>query len=300
MLHNTGAKPIVVQDLRLCFPEDGASIAPLSWTSTRSHLRPETNDALKLPAGFAVPGRGAEQLFIEFGTEFPHFTPEARDYRVSIEAKLGHRKGWRSIITFNLHVARITDPSRYIAYKNSLEDVTDEQLAASKSAFEELAAAASRRAVVKGEAESNGPDADAGVASGSPDELRVLVHRGYFLSNASQPATGVSHFANESEDGAAEEHFFIRVTNFFPWEVELEYIWFATNPEVHLVRPERPLPARLRSNETFEAWIPVSEVPQETDLEGRVRVRLSDSSVFKSRLNHDVPPEGFTARPGNS
>lgn len=62
----------------------------------------------------------------------------------------------------------------------------------------------------------------------------------------------------------------------------------------------RPLPARLRLDETFETWIPVADVPTEDDLERMVRVQLSNGKVVKSRLNKGVPPTGYIAGPGSS
>ncbi|MER7677043.1 hypothetical protein [Streptomyces sp. NPDC096934] len=119
VLHNTGAKPFIVRDLRLSFHDGALQLAPLPWTSSRSHL--ESRDAI-LPAVFAVPGRTAEQVFIEFGTSSPrYFVPEARQYRVSIDALLGHRNDWQSLVTFTWHADRLVHPSNYIAYRNIAE-----------------------------------------------------------------------------------------------------------------------------------------------------------------------------------
>ncbi|GAA2579215.1 hypothetical protein [Streptomyces lienomycini] len=139
VLHNTGAKPIVVLDLRLSFPDEPSSVLPLPWTTTRDRLRPESDDGLRLPACFAVAGRGADQLFVEFGAPFPSFVPEARDYKVRIEAKLGHRLlrhrllrrakgGWQHLVTFPLRAAHITEPGRYLAYSNSPHDLTKDDV----------------------------------------------------------------------------------------------------------------------------------------------------------------------------
>jgi hypothetical protein len=110
--------------------------------------------------------------------------------------------------------------------------------------------------------------------------VRVLVHRAMFLP-------------------ASDEHFFIKVTN---REVEITHIWFATEPQVHIINSARPLPARLRLDETFETWIPAAEVPDvpdAPDVERLGRVQLSNGKVIKSRLNKKVPPVGNIAGPGN-
>jgi hypothetical protein len=131
----------VVQDLRLSFPDESPAVDPLLWSTSRSSLLSGSHDELRLPAGFAVAGRAADQLFIEFGTDKPkYFIPEARDYTVRIDARLGHVEGWRPLLTFTLHVARITRPSNYIAYRNSLEGMTEEDHAKAVTALRAVAA----------------------------------------------------------------------------------------------------------------------------------------------------------------
>jgi hypothetical protein len=97
------------------------------------------------------------------------------------------------------------------------------------------------------------------------------------------------------------QQFFIKVTNLSPQrEVEITRLWFETNPPTQILNPVRPLPARLRLDETFETWIPVADVPTVDDLERMVRVQLSNGKVVKSRLNKGVPPTGYIAGPGSS
>jgi hypothetical protein len=66
VLHNTGAKPVVVQDMRLSFPQQ-SGVIPIPWRTSRSQLKPDADDGDQLPAVFSVPGRQAQQHFIEFG-----------------------------------------------------------------------------------------------------------------------------------------------------------------------------------------------------------------------------------------
>jgi hypothetical protein len=112
--------------------------------------------------------------------------------------------------------------------------------------------------------------------------VRVLVHRAYF------------------QVPGAPEMFFIKVTNVSKQrEVEITHIWFATEPRVDIIDRDRPLPARLRLDETFETWIEVAKVPGVPDVEGLVRVKLSASDKpVKSRLNTTVPPYGMVAGGG--
>jgi hypothetical protein len=93
VLYNSGAKPIIIQNLRLRFPEEPRWNRPLPWTTTRSQLKPASDDNHAFPAVFSLSGRTAQQMFVEFGGVFPEVTPLARDYRVQIEVNLGHRQG---------------------------------------------------------------------------------------------------------------------------------------------------------------------------------------------------------------
>jgi hypothetical protein len=134
VLYNTGARPIVVQNLRLFFPEETAAIADMPWRITRTKLRPDPDDYKDLPAAFAVPGRTAQQVFIEFGGPFPGVVPRGRDYLVRIEAKLGHKAEWTPLLTFTLHAQHITSPTQYIAYSNSEIPLTSDEVAQANAA----------------------------------------------------------------------------------------------------------------------------------------------------------------------
>jgi hypothetical protein len=137
VFYNSGATPIVVQDMRLSFPEESRWKAPLPWTTTRSQLSP-SSDGWTFPAVFSIAGRAAQQMFIEFGGPFPIVTPLARDYRIRIEVKVVHRKRWIQLVTFTLRAAHVTEPERYIAYSNSAHDLTEETVRESKAALERL------------------------------------------------------------------------------------------------------------------------------------------------------------------
>lgn len=91
--------------------------------------------------------------------------------------------------------------------------------------------------------------------------------------------------------------FFIKVTNLFSSrEIEVTHIWFATEPRVDVLNQERPLPARLRLDETFETWIPVSAVPAVRHVGSKVRVRLSNDKVIKSKLDKRIPAPRLCGR----
>ncbi|MFF3274847.1 hypothetical protein ACFYWU_28560 [Streptomyces chrestomyceticus] len=138
ILFNTGPKPIVVQNFRLVIQEGFADPLFLDWKTTRDRLRPERGDDPRLPSVFVVDGRSAIQLFIEFGTSFPNFIPERREYSVAIEYKLGHRKGWGKLLTFSLRLDNLRDPEKYLPYSNEPGGVSEEDRRRAQSALESL------------------------------------------------------------------------------------------------------------------------------------------------------------------
>ncbi|MEO3752541.1 hypothetical protein [Streptomyces sp. B6B3] len=139
VLHNTGAKPIIVQDFRLSFTDTPDSIFDLPWVSTRKGLRPEKGEELTLPAGFALGGRAAEQVFIEFRTPFPEFHWTARDYNVTLRVKMGHRKDWRVLANFPLRFGHILYPDQYMPYSNSPRKLTEDETSKANEALARLA-----------------------------------------------------------------------------------------------------------------------------------------------------------------
>jgi hypothetical protein len=88
VLYNNGAKPIVVQNLRMRFPKE-TGVSVFGWRTMRSEVEPHAGEETYLPAGFSVPGRTAEQVFVELDGTFPNAAPEPRIYAAAIETKLG-------------------------------------------------------------------------------------------------------------------------------------------------------------------------------------------------------------------
>lgn len=138
VLYNTGAKPIIVQNLQLAFPDEPSAVLPLPWRSERAQLGPEPEDGHRYPAVFSVPGRQAQQHFMEFGGPFPSIDLAARDYKVVLQARLGHKRGWRNVLTFTLRAAHITHPYNYVTYSNSPFDITPEMAASAQRSLATL------------------------------------------------------------------------------------------------------------------------------------------------------------------
>jgi hypothetical protein len=93
---------------------------------------------------------------------------------------------------------------------------------------------------------------------------------------------------------------FVKVTNLSRHrEVEVTHVWFETKRPVHIMNPECPLPVRLRLDETFETWVPATELHNVPNVERLARVLLSNGKVVKSLPNKKVPPVGNIAGRGN-
>ena len=108
--------------------------------------------------------------------------------------------------------------------------------------------------------------------------VRFTVHRAFFL------AVGV-------------ECYFLNVTNVSSTkEVEITHLYFqdSNNRQIPVIQKDRPLPKRLKPDETWETWIRVELIPQSlrTDPYRRARLRLSTGKVIKSRINKNVPQMG--------
>ena len=114
--------------------------------------------------------------------------------------------------------------------------------------------------------------------SGPPpsSKLRFTVHRAFFVPNG-------------------PECFFLNATNLTAGsDLEVTHVWIATSPEVHVIQRDRPLPKRLKPQETWETWIRVDQVPatERDTVFDLARARLSTGEIVRSRRNDGVPSYG--------
>ena len=106
--------------------------------------------------------------------------------------------------------------------------------------------------------------------------VRVTVHRGYL-------------------GDTPEQMVFINVTNLSPSrDIEVIRVWFATAPSIEVSNPHRPLPKRLRIDESWETWTTLGnfsplDVPYAETLG---RVELSSGKVFRSIARKTVASHG--------
>jgi hypothetical protein len=97
-LYNTGAKALIVSDLRV--DVDGAR-PPLPWQATLTSMRPRQSEARDFATPFAVPGRGTRELVAEFGDDLGWSPAPGTRHKVQIQAKLHPKDRWRSIASFD-------------------------------------------------------------------------------------------------------------------------------------------------------------------------------------------------------
>ena len=106
--------------------------------------------------------------------------------------------------------------------------------------------------------------------------IRVTVHDAYFETNI--------------------QAYFINVTNLSKSkEIEITHVWFDCSPIVDVLNVDRPLPKRLKPDETWETWIKFSDLPKSVHKNPYTlaRIRLSTTKVYKSIENKNVPPVGM-------
>jgi hypothetical protein len=117
-IYNTGARAIIVRDLRCRFPGT-EQLLPLPWESTRHTLRPKSEDFQDVPTPFPVRGREAVPVIAEFGGPFPGFTLAGGAHRCVIEIVDSDRGSWRTLLAFEVHVTdREELRSAYLSYPN--------------------------------------------------------------------------------------------------------------------------------------------------------------------------------------
>ena len=100
VLYNTGAKALVVGDLRLVV-DGSAARAPMRWITTRSSLQPKSDDGHELATPFAIQGRGTREVIAEFGYDDGGWTPApAQRYFLLLQARVGTSNDWQRLSTF--------------------------------------------------------------------------------------------------------------------------------------------------------------------------------------------------------
>jgi hypothetical protein len=113
-------------------------------------------------------------------------------------------------------------------------------------------------------------------AFGRVRRVRVLVHSAWHVS-------------------LGEPCFFVNVTNLSSnRDVEITHVWVESAPNIPVLNGDRPLPRRLKPDESWETWLSFAQVPSALLLRADTcfRVRLSTGRLVHSKANTEVPPIG--------
>ena len=89
---------------------------------------------------------------------------------------------------------------------------------------------------------------------------------------------------------------FINVVNLsLQRDVEITHVWIEHQGQIPVLNPKRKLPYRLKPEQSWETWVNLSDLPQNilNNVYNLARVRLSNGKVLKSRVNKNVPSEGY-------
>lgn len=114
-LFNDGAVPLLVTDLRV----DISDVGEFPWITTRSKLRPASDDEHAFATPFAVGGRDTKELIVEFG-ENDNWLPEpGADHQLRLEAKLHPDDSRQELVAFKWWAPPTSDlMGNYITHRN--------------------------------------------------------------------------------------------------------------------------------------------------------------------------------------
>lgn len=102
ILHNTGAIPLVVENMRLHLPAIKENEKHLFFNATVSKLGTDTDRAFAKP--FSIHGGNVIELICEFQNTSTKFCFEEGDYNFEVQALLGNAGKWKTIKTYTIHV----------------------------------------------------------------------------------------------------------------------------------------------------------------------------------------------------
>jgi hypothetical protein len=113
---NTGAKALIVTDLRLLVHDPDRE--PLEWITTRSKLRPDSQDGFAFATPFSVPGRGTKEVIAEFGNDHGWSPEPSSRHWIHLQARVHPSETWEdksSRLTWCNALARRTGDSGWLA-----------------------------------------------------------------------------------------------------------------------------------------------------------------------------------------
>lgn len=102
VLVNSGARPLIVQNLRLVVPDFGGADTPFILQSVSSKLALDAEHTLAVQ--FPVRSREATTVIGEFYRTPANVVFEAKTYRVQLQGLLNQAPKWKNLCSFDLRV----------------------------------------------------------------------------------------------------------------------------------------------------------------------------------------------------
>jgi len=93
-------------------------------------------------------------------------------------------------------------------------------------------------------------------------------------------------------------HHFLKVRNWTDEPIQLNRLWFASDPPVDVVPMARPLPTVIGPGDLFESWIPTHAVAATVDIDFLGRAEFANGLTVESVPNQAVAPGGIVGGMG--
>jgi hypothetical protein len=114
--YNTGAKALIVTDLRVVL-DDEPTLPPLDWITTRAVLRPESDDGFAFATPFAVQGRSTREVIAEFGDDREWRPLAGIEQKLRLQGHIHPSSAWIDLATFDWWPPPDTSGA-YITHRN--------------------------------------------------------------------------------------------------------------------------------------------------------------------------------------
>jgi hypothetical protein len=97
---NTGAKSLIVSDLRVALADEPKRV-PFEWITTRETLNTGTDDGHAFATPFSVGGRSSREVIAEFGDDEGWWPPPGSKHRLRLQALIHSATDWVDVRTFD-------------------------------------------------------------------------------------------------------------------------------------------------------------------------------------------------------
>lgn len=114
-IYNSGARPLVVVDLRMSMASDGLS-ATAPTRTYRKTIKPDADDVEDFPHPYVVPGRSVVTKFVEFDAD-PAVMTTGKPATLGLFALIDGG-GWQDVGSSEIRTDCVADPGMYITYSN--------------------------------------------------------------------------------------------------------------------------------------------------------------------------------------